>query len=112
MRKITPPPLVPERHSTSSVCWSRSDAACCTSESTPSRAYLRSFPVRVTYASVRGWLGLHIYLEVWGDKGPRAVPLSGERFTIGTDPSNDLTLDDPAVSALHAVLDHFPAGWS
>jgi pSer/pThr/pTyr-binding forkhead associated (FHA) protein len=55
---------------------------------------------------------MQLYLEVWGDKGPEAVPLEGDQFTIGTDASADLALDDPAVSALHAALQYFPAGWS
>jgi pSer/pThr/pTyr-binding forkhead associated (FHA) protein len=55
---------------------------------------------------------MQLYLEVWGDKGPEAIPLEGDQFTIGTDASADLALDDTAVSALHAVLQHFAAGWS
>ena len=51
-------------------------------------------------------------LEVWDDRGRRGVALEAQRFTIGSDSSNDLVLDDPAVSSLHCVLDAFPAGWS
>ena len=51
-------------------------------------------------------------LEVWEAGGRRAVALEVQRFTIGSDPSNDLVLDDPAVSALHCVLDSFPVGRS
>lgn len=53
-----------------------------------------------------------LYLEIWGDRGPEARPLDGAQFTIGTDPKNDLRLDDDAVSALHAVLQSFPTGWT
>jgi hypothetical protein len=52
------------------------------------------------------------YLEVWGPAGRDVVGLSGDQFTIGADPSNDLTIDDDtAVSRLHALLARFPAGW-
>ena len=40
------------------------------------------------------------------------VPLSGDRLTVGRDPSNDVALpDDPTVSRRHAVFEQLPGGW-
>jgi predicted component of type VI protein secretion system len=39
------------------------------------------------------------------------VELRDNRTTLGTASENDIALDDSAVSHLHAVLEHFPAGW-
>lgn len=51
-------------------------------------------------------------LELWTRSGRSVMPLEQDRMTIGKDPSNDVALaDDPTVSALHAVLERFPAGW-
>jgi hypothetical protein len=51
------------------------------------------------------------HLEAW-TPGPELVALSGDRLTIGKDPSNDLTIDsDATVSRLHAVLERFSSGW-
>jgi DNA-binding CsgD family transcriptional regulator len=37
--------------------------------------------------------------------------LQSNRTTVGTAAENDIALGDPSVSHLHAVLEHFPAGW-
>lgn len=50
-------------------------------------------------------------LEVWTLNGRRNVELDGDRVTVGKDDQNDVVLDDPTVSRLHAVLEHFAAGW-
>src|SRR5262245_42069202 len=50
-------------------------------------------------------------LEVWTLNGRRDVELGGDRVTVGKDEHNDVVLDDPTVSRLHAVLEHFAAGW-
>ena len=39
------------------------------------------------------------------------LELDGGRVTVGKDEQNDLVLDDPTVSRLHAVLERFAAGW-
>ena len=40
------------------------------------------------------------------------IPLEADRVTIGKAPENDVPLeDDPTASRLHAVLEHFSAGW-
>jgi pSer/pThr/pTyr-binding forkhead associated (FHA) protein len=52
------------------------------------------------------------FLEVWSPATHEVVELSGTRLVIGRDDANDVVLDDPKVSRAHAVLEHYPAGWS
>jgi pSer/pThr/pTyr-binding forkhead associated (FHA) protein len=52
------------------------------------------------------------HLEIWRDSGRESVALQAEQVTLGSDTSNDVTIDEAAVSSLHCVLQHFPAGWS
>src|SRR5712664_3257792 len=52
------------------------------------------------------------YVEVWKPEGRDLVILEAERLTLGKAPSNDIAIrSDPKVSRLHAVLEHFAAGW-
>ncbi len=51
-------------------------------------------------------------LEVWRAGGRNVLPLDTDQVTVGSDASNDLVLDDPAVSRMHCVFARFPAGWS
>jgi pSer/pThr/pTyr-binding forkhead associated (FHA) protein len=50
-------------------------------------------------------------IEVVSAQRSWRVELRANRTTIGTAAENDIALDDPAVSHLHAILEHFPAGW-
>lgn len=56
------------------------------------------------------------YLEVWGRRGPQLVDLDRQgagRATVGRGADNDVALPwDRTVSALHAVLQRYPSGWS
>ncbi len=53
------------------------------------------------------------YIEVWKpEAGASLVPLEGSRIAIGRSDANQIALDDPAISRLHAVLEHYPSGWS
>jgi pSer/pThr/pTyr-binding forkhead associated (FHA) protein len=53
------------------------------------------------------------YLEVWGDAGADIVGLTGDRVVLGRAASNDVALtSDPTASRVHAVLEHYPSGWS
>jgi hypothetical protein len=46
------------------------------------------------------------YLEVWRPSGPELVALTGQRVTLGKDPSNTVVVDhDRTVSRLYAVLE-------
>ena len=50
-------------------------------------------------------------IEVVSAQRSSRVELGSNRMTVGKAPENDIALDDPSVSHLHAVLEHFPAGW-
>jgi pSer/pThr/pTyr-binding forkhead associated (FHA) protein len=50
-------------------------------------------------------------IEVVSAQHSSRVELGSKRMTVGTATENDIALDDPSVSHLHAVLEHFPAGW-
>ncbi len=52
------------------------------------------------------------YLEISRADGTEAVPLEGVSLTIGRADSNDICVDDPAVSRRHAVIEKLAAGWS
>lgn len=53
------------------------------------------------------------YLELWRPSGIEPVLLDGDRATIGSDESNQICLaDDGTVSRLHAVVEHYGAGWA
>ncbi len=50
-------------------------------------------------------------IEVVSAQRSARVELRSGRMTVGTASENDIALDDPAVSHLHAVFERFPAGW-
>jgi predicted component of type VI protein secretion system len=50
-------------------------------------------------------------IEIVSAQHSGRVELHPKRTTLGTAAENDVALDDPSVSHLHAVLEHFPAGW-
>lgn len=50
---------------------------------------------------------MRAYLEVSGLAIPELVPLEGARTTLGRDGVNDVGLDHPTVSALHAVIERY-----
>lgn len=53
------------------------------------------------------------YLEVWTPKGSELVPLDGDRFSVGQNPSNDIALPfDKTVSNLHAVFERLGGAWT
>ena len=63
--------------------------------------------------SYRVCQAMDAYLEVWGDAGAEPIGIVGDRMVIGRAASNDVTLaSDPTVSRVHAVLEHYPSGWS
>jgi pSer/pThr/pTyr-binding forkhead associated (FHA) protein len=49
-------------------------------------------------------------VEIWALDGVRRVELAG-RMTIGKGAANEIALDDPTVSRLHAALEEFAEGW-
>ncbi len=50
-------------------------------------------------------------VEIWALDGVRRVELAGARMTVGKGAGNDIVLDDPTVSRLHASLEEFAEGW-
>ena len=50
-------------------------------------------------------------IEVVSAQRSSRVELGSNRMSVGKASENDIALDDPSVSHLHAVLEHFPAGW-
>src|ERR1041384_3835129 len=51
------------------------------------------------------------YLEVWTSGGRQVRPLDSERVPLGTDPTNDVSLESPSVSGVHAVFERFGVRW-
>ncbi|MFD0591704.1 FHA domain-containing protein [Catellatospora coxensis] len=52
------------------------------------------------------------HLEMWGPAGVSMIPLGGDRITLGSSDSNDVAVPaDRIMSRLHAVFEHYPAGW-
>ncbi len=50
-------------------------------------------------------------IEVVSARRSWRVELQSNRTTVGKASENDIALDDPSVSHLHAVLERFSAGW-
>jgi pSer/pThr/pTyr-binding forkhead associated (FHA) protein len=50
-------------------------------------------------------------VEIVSARRSSRVALDSDRVTVGTASENDIALEDPSVSHLHAVLEHFGAGW-
>lgn len=50
-------------------------------------------------------------VEVWALDGVRRLELAGGRVTVGKGPGNEIALDDPTVSRLHATIEEFAEGW-
>ncbi len=74
-------------------------------ESPAARAPVRAVRVDAEDASVAA------AVEVVSARWSRRIELVSERTTVGKASENDIELDDPSVSHLHAVLERFPAGW-
>lgn len=52
-----------------------------------------------------------VWLEVHDGAGVRALPLTGDRVTVGRDARCDVQVSDPAVSRTHVVLERVAGGW-
>ena len=51
------------------------------------------------------------YLEWWEGRERRVAPLEGERLTLGSAPDNDVVVDEPSVSRVHAVFQFLNRTW-
>lgn len=56
-------------------------------------------------------MGAHPTIDVLAPDGRFEVALDAERVSVGKAPTNDVAVDDPTASRLHAVFERFPAGW-
>src|SRR6266542_6018557 len=63
------------------------------------------------YPSADDMSPLSSYLEVWGPGGRELHPLDSEPVTVGTVDSNDLVVDVPGVSRVHAVFELLSDVW-
>ena len=52
------------------------------------------------------------YVEVWGGGPPELFPLEGDRTTVGRAGSNAITVTDPTVSELHAIIEAYGASFA
>lgn len=51
------------------------------------------------------------YLEVWTGAGREVRPLDSARATVGTDASNNISVQIPSLSGVHAVFEQFGSAW-
>ena len=54
---------------------------------------------------------MHAEVEIVSVDPQARVELTSDRATVGNSVENDIALADSTVSELHAVLEHFAAGW-
>ena len=52
------------------------------------------------------------FVELWSLGHASLVPLEGHRISVGRAPSNDIALDDPEASAIHASLEPLNGSWT
>lgn len=53
-----------------------------------------------------------MHLEMRRPSGVAQLAIEGERVTLGRDPTNLISIDDGAVSGMHAVLEKYSSGWA
>jgi predicted component of type VI protein secretion system len=51
------------------------------------------------------------YLEWWDGQARRAFPLESDRVTVGSSLTNDVVIDEPSVSRVHAILQLVSHTW-
>lgn len=52
-----------------------------------------------------------VYFEWWDGMERRALVLDGDRLTVGSAADNDVVVDDPSVSRVHAVVQQMNGRW-
>ena len=55
--------------------------------------------------------GVRDYFEWWDGRERRVLLLEGDRLTVGSAPDNDLVIDEPSVSRVHAVVQQLNGRW-
>jgi hypothetical protein len=51
------------------------------------------------------------YLEWWDGQARRVFPLEADRVTVGSSLTNDVVIDEPSVSRVHAILQLLSSMW-
>lgn len=54
---------------------------------------------------------MSVYFEWWDGRERRVLLLDGDRLTVGSAPDNDVVVDDPSVSRVHAVVQRLGGRW-
>jgi hypothetical protein len=52
-----------------------------------------------------------VYFDWWDGRERRVLMLDGERLTVGSAADNDIVVDDPSVSRVHAVVQQLNGRW-
>jgi predicted component of type VI protein secretion system len=52
-----------------------------------------------------------VYFDWWDGRERRVLLLDGERLTVGSAPDNDVVVDDPSVSRVHADVQQLNGRW-
>jgi hypothetical protein len=55
--------------------------------------------------------GVGVYFEWWDGIERRALVLDGDRLTVGSAGDNDVVVDDPSVSRVHAIVQQLNGRW-
>ena len=56
-------------------------------------------------------VGVGAYLEWWDGQERRVLPLESDRVTVGSSLTNDVVIDEPSVSRVHAILQLISGTW-
>src|SRR5687767_11892087 len=51
------------------------------------------------------------YFEWWDGQERRVLPLGSDRVTVGSSLTNDVVIDEPSVSRVHAILQLISGTW-
>ena len=51
------------------------------------------------------------YFDWWDGSERRVLVLDGDRLTVGSAPDNDVVIDDPSVSRVHAIVHQLNGRW-
>ena len=55
--------------------------------------------------------GVSAYFDWWDGSERRVLVLDGDRLTVGSAPDNDVVIDDPSVSRVHAIVHQLNGRW-
>ena len=56
-------------------------------------------------------VGVGAYFEWWDGQERRVLPLESDRVTVGSSLTNDVVIDEPSVSRVHAILQLISGTW-